>query len=82
MLFNYILLLKINIKYDQRVTVSANGFVLKTPLEDNPFFMGHIKKFLPEFSLDFLMICMLLLLWLLPLLLPLFPPLCTPSFFR
>lgn len=57
MLFNYVLLLRVSIKYGQWETVSANVFVFKTALEDYPFSIGHTQKFLPKFSLDFLMVC-------------------------
>lgn len=53
--FNDVLLLRVDIKYGRRKTVS-NVFVLKAALEDYPFSIGHIKQFLPEFSLAFLTI--------------------------
>lgn len=56
MLFNYVLLLRVNRKYGQRETVSANVFVLKNAPENCPFSVGHIQKFLPEFNLNFLTI--------------------------
>ena len=48
MLLNYVLLLKVSIKYGQTETVSANAFVLKTALGDYPPSIGHIEEITPR----------------------------------
>lgn len=48
MLLNYVLLLRVSIKYGRAETVSANAFVLKTALGDYPPSIGHIEEIPPR----------------------------------